>query len=124
MNASRRRLLALVVTAGSGTLAGCTVSSGANPFLKLESGLDDPVTLSVTVRRAATNEVTSEGSYEVPPRSLRQIRVLGNDRYRVTARAPFDAVTFECEPTCQSTTTAVFVTPEREVNAAVQACPD
>jgi hypothetical protein len=85
--------------------------SDANPFLKLESGLDEPVTLAVKVRLAATNEVTSEGEYEVPARSLRRIEVLGADRYRVTARAPFDSVTFECEPTCASATTAVFVTP-------------
>jgi hypothetical protein len=98
--------------------------SDANPFLKLESGLDEPVTLAVKVRLAATNEVTSEGEYEVPARSLRRIEVLGADRYRVTARAPFDSVTFECEPTCASATTAVFVTPDRELNAAVQACSD
>jgi hypothetical protein len=124
MRPTRRRLLALVGTAAAVSVAGCTAGNGANPFLKLESGLDEAVTLSVTVRRAATNEVTSEGEYEVPPRSLRRIEVLGNDRYRVTASAPFDSVTFETEPTCQSAATAVFVTPERELNAAVQRCPE
>jgi hypothetical protein len=82
------------------------------------------VTLSLTVRRAATNEVTSEGEYEVPPRSVRQVRVLGPERYRVTVRAPFDELTFTCEPTCQSATTAVFVTAARGLEAAVQGCPD
>jgi hypothetical protein len=122
MPTTRRLLLALVGTAGVSALAGCT-ADGANPFLKLESGLDEPVTLSIEVRLAATNEVTSEGEYEVPARSLRRVEVLGANRYRVTASAAFDSVTFECEPTCASATTAVFVTPERELNAAVQRCP-
>jgi hypothetical protein len=121
--ATRRAVLAMTGTLTASAFAGCT-TDGENPFLKLESGLDEPVSLSIVVRQAKTNSVTSEGQYEVPARSVRRLEVLGNDRYKVTATAPFDSVTFETEPTCRSATSAVFVTPDQGLNAAVQRCPE
>jgi len=121
--ATRRAVLAMTSTLGASALAGCT-TDGANPFLKLESGLTEPVSLSIVVRQAKTNSVTSEGKYEVPARSVRRVELLGNDRYKVRATASFDSVTFETEPTCRSATSAVFITPDRMLNAAVQRCPE
>jgi hypothetical protein len=121
---TRRRVLGLSGTIGAALLAGCTGSSGVNPRIRLESGLDEPVTIRVVVRRIAMNELTNDEAYAVEARSVRWVRVLGNDRYRVTASTSFDTVTFESEPTCSSARTAVFVTPDRELNASVQDCPE
>jgi hypothetical protein len=108
-------------------VAGCDDPIRKNSTLVLRNEVSEPVQLGIQVERynlsdPSESKTTFEDIVAIPVEDRKELDILGNDTFRITANGLGQEITFRTKPICNYAHTKVIVTDAREITKDVKSC--